>query len=1251
MRVFLFFFIISPLFSIAQDIQGLIENGKYEKAWKKCQKVLKNSPESIEELYFTAVLKSKTLSGDIFNPIEALEYCRKAQGIYREINDQKRLEKLDEIPINLKAFRVLNDSISRGGLIQAKKINSEEGYINYLATFLKSADIDRTFAINERNRLAFQQAKNENSENSFQRFIDKYPQSNEVVEAKNLRNQVAFAMASGLNSIESYDIFLNKYPDANERNLAISKRNALAFSIANALNSIDGYDDFLRKYPEANERNSAISKRNALAFQQAMAKNSIEAFEDFIKKYPDAVEVLDAQKFIIELSYEEAKKINTIVAFQEFIEKFTNSNFSSMAKDRIHDLAFEIAKKNNDSKAYLTFSENYPESKQKDEAFHLFQLRCYEENTDSSSWQSFKFFIENFDGPYIVNALNNLCEFARKGDFECLKYLCGLGHNPDLVFNKNELVLFAFQNVRLSGEKSDLDKLIKDFGSYLNVEDLLTLKEDLKKSEEAEKLHLELPFKNSDQPRYIEYIKNNGYTDLAFVALQRLISGHLTKSEYGAAIKQIENLEGFFTRNLDRIDQLKGIIAKATDTKIHPVPLTEINTIGNEYSPVISSDNQVLFFCGKNRTIDNKTENLFYSEISNSHWKSPKLLESVENVENNFAPLSASSDGNSLFFFMDGDILTSNKTKFGWTNFETISDKINTEFWEGDMTISSDNNAIIFSRGDFEVQKSMEIVFLVDASGSMGSCIEGVQQNIRNFIEGLGVNELNVSWKAKIIYYRDCIEDKIDCYVPNEFTSNQDELIEQLNYSVSGGGDEPESTFEALYRTLKETKWESSNNSRVIINFTDATNKNKISSECKSKYGNISSKEILSKLKSDNVKLFLFAQRDFQYNELENENSEITLYDNAVSELQNANYEILMNDLSYKVSLLSSNSKLYHGDRLPCSDLYISTKMVNGIWSDPVKLSDEINTIYTERSPFLHPDMKTLYFSSDGHGGLGKLDVFVSKRLSDTCWNCWSEPVNLGKEINSPNSDWGYKISTDGLYAYFSKDSKTKSREDIYKIMLPSHLRPDYVAKIEGELKNSKNEPIATTIRWEDLEADRVIGIAKTDPRDGSYFIALPLGKNYGYFVEDTSYFPISNNLDLRNVTSQIEVNNDIKVITFDEMINQGIAVSMNNLFFDFGKYDLLPPSFPELKRIAKIVNHYHLKVGIYGHTDNVGDENSNLLLSNKRAMAVKDYLISLGCNGELLITDGFGETLPTNPNDTEENRSKNRRVELQLIR
>ena len=98
----------------------------------------------------------------------------------------------------------------------------------------------------------------------------------------------------------------------------------------------------------------------------------------------------------------------------------------------------------------------------------------------------------------------------------------------------------------------------------------------------------------------------------------------------------------------------------------------------------------------------------------------------------------------------------------------------------------------------------------------------------------------------------------------------------------------------------------------------------------------------------------------------------------------------------------------YHGDAGHQSDIYVSLKDDYGNWGKAINLGPTINTIHCDRSAFLHPDMKTLYFASDGHGGLGDLDVFVSKRLADSCWNCWSEPVNLGKEINSSSSDWGY---------------------------------------------------------------------------------------------------------------------------------------------------------------------------------------------------------------------------------------------------
>ena len=340
----------------------------------------------------------------------------------------------------------------------------------------------------------------------------------------------------------------------------------------------------------------------------------------------------------------------------------------------------------------------------------------------------------------------------------------------------------------------------------------------------------------------------------------------------------------------------------------------------------------------------------------------------------------------------------------------------------------------------------------------------------------------------------------------------------------------------------------------------------------------------------------------------------------------------------------------YHGEGNFASDIYVSLKNNNDEWQTPVNIGPTINTIYCDRSPFLHPDMKTLYFSSSGHGGLGDLDVYKSTRLNDSCWNCWSEPINMGKEINSFGSDWGYRISTNGEKAYFSKSS-TENNEDIYWLNLPPHLRPDFVATVSGKLLDKNNKPVAAEIIWEDLQTGKSVGQSKSDPSDGSFFIVLPLGKIYGYYVDKDEYFPLSNNLDLTKEKKAKDVEENIDLVTFKEMIEKGIAVPVNNLFFYVSAHELLPASLPELKRIAKIIKLKKIKVEISGHSDNTGTEDYNQKLSELRANAVKLFLIKEGCNSDMLSTIGYGSSKPIDLTDTEEGRSRNRRFELKFIK
>ncbi len=332
-------------------------------------------------------------------------------------------------------------------------------------------------------------------------------------------------------------------------------------------------------------------------------------------------------------------------------------------------------------------------------------------------------------------------------------------------------------------------------------------------------------------------------------------------------------------------------------------------------------------------------------------------------------------------------------------------------------------------------------------------------------------------------------------------------------------------------------------------------------------------------------------------------------------------------------------------------DIFVSLLNENDEWDEPINIGNTINTPYCDRTPFLHPDMKTLYFSSDGLGGLGKLDVFKSTRLSDTCWNCWSEPVNMGKEINTEEQDWGYKISTDGERAFFSKRASAIDMDEIFWLNIPKHLRPDLVATVSGKLTDKNNQPVSADIRWEDLETGKKVGQSKSDPADGSFFIVLPLGKIYGYYVDKDEYFPISKNIDLRTNSKSIQIEEDIDMVTFKQMVEDGTAVPVNNLFFNFSESSLLPYSLPELKRVAQIIKANTLKTEIGGHTDNVGDDKQNQNWSEKRANAVKDFLIKEGCLESNLITIGYGKTKPIASNETEAGRAKNRRVELKFVK
>jgi outer membrane protein OmpA-like peptidoglycan-associated protein len=272
----------------------------------------------------------------------------------------------------------------------------------------------------------------------------------------------------------------------------------------------------------------------------------------------------------------------------------------------------------------------------------------------------------------------------------------------------------------------------------------------------------------------------------------------------------------------------------------------------------------------------------------------------------------------------------------------------------------------------------------------------------------------------------------------------------------------------------------------------------------------------------------------------------------------------------------------------------------------------------------------------------------MTKRLDDS-WTKWSEPKNLGKPLNSEGIDAYYSVPADGEYAYFVSSVNTNGENDIFKIKLPSQIKPEPVVIIKGYVLNSKTkEPLNTKIQYEDLETGQIMGFAQTNPKTGFYEITLPLNKKYAFFADKEGFYSVRDNLDLTEVQSFQEVERDLYLTP----IEVGQTVQLNNVFFNQGKATLLSSSYPELDKLARMLkDNPNIEIQLEGHTDNVGDPDLNLKLSEERVIAVKSYLVLNGVS-ELRITGrGYGGEKPIASNDQEFTRRLNRRVEFKILK
>jgi outer membrane protein OmpA-like peptidoglycan-associated protein len=328
-------------------------------------------------------------------------------------------------------------------------------------------------------------------------------------------------------------------------------------------------------------------------------------------------------------------------------------------------------------------------------------------------------------------------------------------------------------------------------------------------------------------------------------------------------------------------------------------------------------------------------------------------------------------------------------------------------------------------------------------------------------------------------------------------------------------------------------------------------------------------------------------------------------------------------------------------------DLYVSFR-TGDEWTEPMSLGPIVNSVDIDFAPFLAADGVTLYFSSKGHGGYGDADIFVTRRL-DSTWQRWSEPVNLGPTINSSLWDAYYVIPASGDYVYFGSVDNAIGESDLVRVGLPQAVRPGAVALVSGRVINSATqEPVEATIHYERLPRGEEAGTARTDPRTGSYAIALPAGEVYAFRAEAPGMLGVGSNVDLTSLGAYVEKSQDLTMVPLAE----GEVVGLENIFFDFGQSVLRNESFPELNRLVDLMGAYPtLEIEVSGHTDGVGSATSNARLSEARVASVVRYLTEKGVDSLRLHTVPAGESHPIADNISDEGRQRNRRVEFRIVR
>jgi len=422
------------------------------------------------------------------------------------------------------------------------------------------------------------------------------------------------------------------------------------------------------------------------------------------------------------------------------------------------------------------------------------------------------------------------------------------------------------------------------------------------------------------------------------------------------------------------------------------------------------------------------------------------------------------------------------------------------------------------------------------------------------------------------------------------------------------------------------------------------------------------------------------------------------------------------------------------------TDLYYSKKLSDGSWDKPVNMGDSINTEYDEDSPFIHPDGKTLYFSSKGHNSMGGFDIFISKFNEDK--KSWGQPQNFGYPISTAHDDLHFVISPNAKRIYFSTIKEGGyGNKDIYYANL-NKQESAKVLLVTGIVTDSATgKPVEVKIRVTDRATIEEISTHTSNSSTGKYTLVLNEGKNYDLIFSSQKFGTRYINIDLTNVEEykeiernvslvpqnrtidlhvidaetkkglqtkiklmnldsreevtleegsgrdghysvklkegniyNIEINkvgyvftdNQVTVPTSEQLkadsilsfeiplraIKEGDKLVLKNIYFATDESKPLETSKEELDKVVTFMKQNPTAIiEISAHTDDVGNDDYNLKLSEKRAQEVVNYLVTNGVPANRLKSKGHGKNMPISKGTSDQERQENRRVELKILK